>query len=71
MRSIKEYYDSFDNKEILASLTPELSFEISESHYTLNQIIAAVEQEYPKFKFSRIECRYDSCIMAIFEPRVF
>lgn len=58
-----------ESKNIVDTLHRELSFEISESEYSLDQIIKAVEQEYPNYKFSRSEARYESCIMAIFEPR--
>ena len=59
----------YESKNIVDTLYRELSFEISESEYSLDQIIKAVEQEYPNYKFSRSETRYESCIMAIFEPR--
>lgn len=49
--------------------TAELSFEISESGMTLEQVIKAVEKKYPAFKFDRTEGRYDTCVMAVFEMR--
>lgn len=47
--------------------TAELSFEISESGMTLDEIIELVESTYKGWKFSRTEARYQTCIMAIFE----
>ena len=47
--------------------TIEISFEISDSGLTLDEVIERVKSKYPKFKFSRTESRYDSCVMAIFE----
>ena len=49
--------------------TAELSFEISESDNTLDEIIRKVESVYTDFKFSRTETRYGSCLMAIFVRR--
>lgn len=46
---------------------PELSFEISECGHPIDDVIEKVEREYPGWKFSRTEARYQSCIMAIFE----
>lgn len=51
--------------------TIEISFEISECELSLNEIIEEVEKKYPEFKFSRTEPRYESCIMAIFEPKCY
>lgn len=48
--------------------TPELSFEISESSKTLDEIIAMVTECFPGWKFNRTEARYESCVVAIFEP---
>lgn len=45
----------------------EISFEISESGLTIDEVKAIVEAKYPGWKFNRTESRYDSCIMAIFE----
>ena len=45
----------------------EISFEISDSGLTIDEVKARVESKYPGWKFSRTESRYDSCIMAIFE----
>lgn len=71
VEKMNEFNKKIDNRNIVNSLNVELSFEISESEYTLDQIIRAVEQEYPQFKFNRTESRYDSCIMAIFEKRTY
>ncbi len=54
---------------------PELSFEISECGLNipedteeLNKVIDVVHKKYgDQWKFSRIESRYQSCIMMIFE----
>lgn len=48
---------------------PFLEFEISESNFSLDDIIKAVEIRYPDYKFWGTESRYESCIMAIFEKR--
>ena len=48
---------------------PFLEFEISECEVPLDDIIAAVEKNYPDWKFWATEPRYESCIMAIFERR--
>lgn len=45
---------------------PELSFEISESKNSLDEIIEAVQKRFPNARFNRTESRYDSCIVAIF-----
>ena len=68
MEKINALHDKWKNRDIVASLSRELSFEISESNYTHDEIIKAVEQQFPGYKFNRTESRYDSCIMAIFEP---
>ena len=47
--------------------TAELSFEVSESGMTLDEIIELIESIYKGWKFSRTEARYQTCIMAIFE----
>ena len=44
----------------------ELSVEISEEKRTLDEIINAVQIEYPGFRFDRTEQRYQTCIMAVF-----
>lgn len=51
--------------------TIEISFEISESELTLDEIIEEVKKVYPTFKFSRTEARYESCVMAVFEPQSY
>jgi len=48
---------------------PELCFEISEVIEPLDEIIKRVEMKYKGFKFSRTEARYESCTMAIFNPK--
>ena len=59
-------------EQILKDLgKPYLEFEISESEHSLEDIIMAVEEGYPHYKFDRTEPRYESCIMAIFEPRYY
>ena len=65
------FQDRQTNKKIVESLSRELSFEISESPYSLEEIIEAVEQEFPGYKFNRTEARYMSCEMAIFEPESY
>ena len=50
----------------MLNCVPELSFEISESEFSLDEIIKWVEREYPGWKFDRTEARYISCLMAIF-----
>lgn len=46
----------------------ELSFEISECDASLEEIVEYVHKTYgEKWKFSRTEKRYMSCVMAIFE----
>ena len=55
-----------DQVEMLLS-SVELSFEISELTLSLDEIIKAVEKNYPGFHFNRTEPRYDSCIIAVFE----
>ena len=47
--------------------SPSLEFEISECNASLDEIIEAVEREYPDFRFSRTEERYYTCLMAVFE----
>ena len=71
VEKINKLHEKWNNRDIVSSLTQELSFEISESEYSLEQIIRAVEQEYPAYKFNRCEPRYESCIMAIFEKRYY
>ena len=47
---------------------PELSFDISESNITIEELEAFVKKAYgPNWRFSRTESRYESCVMAIFE----
>ena len=46
---------------------PEMDLEISEIDAPLEEIIQAISRQYPGWKFSRTEKRYESCIMAIFE----
>ena len=56
------------NKEIKGRIgEPELSFEISESGMTLDEVIETVTKEWKGWKFNRTEARYQSCIVAIFE----
>lgn len=50
------------------TLSRELSFEISECGLSLDEVIRIVEKKFPGWKFNRTESRYESCIMAIFEP---
>lgn len=46
----------------------ELSFEISESNVTIEELQEYVCKNYgDKWQFSRTEPRYQSCVMAIFE----
>lgn len=46
----------------------ELSFEISESNITIEELTKYVHRRYGKqWKFNRTEHRYESCTMAIFE----
>lgn len=48
-------------------VSPELSFEISESNISIDELEAFVKKAYgPRWKFDRTEARYESCIMAIF-----
>lgn len=47
---------------------PNLEIEISESKYSLEEIIEAVRTVYgEQWKFWGTEKRYESCLMAIFE----
>ena len=55
-------------REIVAAMTPELSFEISESGLTIDEVIREVHHLYGyDWEFDRTEARYDSCVMAIFQ----
>ena len=56
-------------KNILESLEISIEVEISEAHEPLSEIIKAVEDKYPEYRFSRTESRYESCTMAVFEKR--
>ena len=52
---------------------PTLEFEISDaldSGIKLEDIISYITNEYPDWKFNRTEPRYESCIMAVFEPKI-
>lgn len=53
------------------AFSPELSFEISESGMTLDEIIRIVKHDYPGWRFNRTEARYESCIMAVFEKEYY
>ena len=53
------------------AFSPELSFEISESRMTLDEIIRMVEHDYPGWRFNRTEARYESCVMAVFEKEYY
>ena len=53
--------------DVLRSLgSPLLEYEISESPYSLDDIISAVEKAHPGYRFDRTEARYESRIMAVF-----
>lgn len=57
-------------KELVAAMTPELSFEISEADITIDELIREVHRQYGyHWEFDRTEARYDSCVMAIFQLR--
>ena len=52
---------------LLALGGPYLMFEISECGKTLDEVIAAVEHDFPGWRFSGTVPMYASCIMAVFE----
>lgn len=68
-KSIGQINDKADISECIS--LPELQFDISDalSNYSLEEIINYITSQFPDWKFNRAESRYESCIMAIFEPK--
>ena len=54
-------------EEISMRLTHWIEVEISELDIPLEEIIREVEKEYPDYRFSCTEPKYQSCIIARFE----
>ena len=59
---------SVDTQALRVESEPELSFEISESAMSLDEIIENVHKVCPGWTFDRTESRYESCVVAIFVP---